>query len=230
MVQILVEHTRTQVALPPVGTPARVPDSTEFGGKSEADLLDLAVAGDRDAFYQLVQPHEKVVYAMAYSIVGDQPSAEEVAQEAMLKALRYIAGFRRESKFSTWLIQIVVNEARMLLRKERRGLYESLDEVAADDEFDSRPRREIADWREIPSALLETKELRAALEKAIFGLAPKYREVFTLRDIHHKSITETAAALCISEAAVKTRLLRARLQLQGALAQFHVGRTGQGGE
>jgi len=145
------------------------------------------------------------------------PTDEDVAQEAILKAFAALSSFRAESKFSTWLIQITINEARMKRRKDRANLYESIDEGKENDEGDYIPR-DFADWREIPSEALQRSELRTALQNAIAGLGEKYREVFVMRDVQHMSISETAQALGINEALVKTRLLRARLQLRDALA------------
>src|SRR5438309_2888299 len=184
--------------------------------ESEAYLLELVRSGDHEAFYELVRPHERGIYLAALSIVNNDADAEEVVQEAILKAFKAIARFRAEAKFSTWIIQIAINEARMKLRKDRRHLYDSLDQPRkGEDDGDYIPR-DFADWREIPSETLERNELRAALQKAIVSLAPKYREVFVMRDVQKMNIAETAAALQISEASVKTRLLRARLQLRDA--------------
>ena len=185
--------------------------------EQETALLELVCAGQKQFFYELISPYERAVYAAAYGILQNEADAEEVAQEAFLKAFAHLASFRRESKFSTWLIQIAVNEARMKRRKGRGFLYESLDEQKQDDEGDYFPR-DFADWREIPSEALERAELRRALERAIASLDSKYREVLVMRDIQHLDIAETAAALQISEASVKTRLLRARLQMRDALA------------
>jgi RNA polymerase sigma-70 factor (ECF subfamily) len=154
---------------------------------------------------------------MAVSILNNPADAEEVAQEAVLKAFSNLAGFRGEARFSTWLIQITINEARLKLRKDRRHLYESIDEQRTDNEGEYSPK-DFADWREIPSEALQRKELREALKRAIATLSPKYREVFILRDVQHLSIQETAQVLGVKEASVKTRLLRARLQMRDALA------------
>ena len=105
----------------------------------------------------------------------------------------------------------------MKLRKDRRHLYDSIDESPETDEGEYIPR-DFADWREIPSEALQRKELQEALQMALDSLAPKYREVFILRDVQRLNIRETAEALGITEAAVKTRLLRARLQMRDALA------------
>ena len=168
-------------------------------------------------FYDLVRPYERALYLAAHSILRNEADAEEVAQEAILKAFNYLKSFRREAKFSTWLIQITINEARMRSRKDRKHLYESVDDSREDEQGDYIPK-DFADWREIPSEALERKRLREALERAIDSLAPKYREVFMLRDVDNLSIAETAEALGISQANVKTRLLRARLQIRDALA------------
>jgi RNA polymerase sigma-70 factor (ECF subfamily) len=128
----------------------------------------------------------------------------------------------QEAKFSTWLIQIAINEAKMRLRKDRRHLYESIDQGQQSDEGDYIPK-DFADWREIPSQALERRELRDALAKALESLPEKYREILILRDVDHLSITETAQILRLSEANVKTRLSRARLQMRDALASGFVG-------
>lgn len=184
---------------------------------AENALIERICSGERELYYSLVQPYERALFVAAMSILHNEADAEDVAQEAALKGLKYLSGFRRESKFSTWLIQIAVNEARMKLRKDRRALYDSLDDASETDEGDYIPR-DFADWRDIPSETLQRKELREALRRAIDSLAPKYRQVFILRDVEKLNIEETALALNISQASVKTRLLRARLQLRDALA------------
>lgn len=184
---------------------------------NEAELLRLVCSGDREAFYRLVQPCENAVFSAAMAILNNPADAEEVVQEAVLKALANIQRFRGEAKFSTWLIQITINEARLKLRKDRRHLYESVDEPQTDDEGDYFPK-DFADWREIPSESLQRKELREALQRALASLPQKYREVLIMRDIQHLSIEETAQVLGLSTGNVKTRLLRARLQMRDALA------------
>lgn len=184
---------------------------------NEVELIKSVCAGKREAFYELIRPHEQMIYAIAVSVVRNPADAEEIAQEAVLKAFSNLASFRSESKFSTWLVQIVYNEAKMKLRKARRHLYESIDEQQLNDEGDYWPR-DFADWRPIPSELLEKDEVRQAVENAINSLNPLFREVVTLRDIQNLSIRETSMILGISEAAVKTRLHRARLLLRDSLA------------
>jgi RNA polymerase sigma-70 factor (ECF subfamily) len=184
---------------------------------AEADLLERARQGDKEAFYNLVCPCERAVYTAAVSILNNSADAEEVAQEAVLKAFANLASFRGEAKFSTWLIQITINESRLKLRKDRRHLYESVDEPRADDEGEYSPK-DFADWREVPSEALQRRELREALKQAIAHLPSMYREVLILRDVQQRSIQETAQILGLTEGSVKTRLLRARLQMRDALA------------
>lgn len=180
-------------------------------------LMDRIEAGDTEVFYELVRPHERSVFLSAFAILRNEADAEDCAQEAVLKAFQHISRFRRESKFSTWLIQIAINEAKMRLRKDRRHLYDSIDEPATDDEGGYIPR-DFADWRPIPSEALEQSELREALNAALRSLPEKYASVLVLRDVRQLSIHETAAALGITEANVKVRLSRARLQMREALA------------
>ena len=184
---------------------------------NEAELIRRVCAGEKEPFYALVQPYERAVFTAAISILNNQADAEEVAQEAVLKAFSNLSRFRGEAKFSTWLIRITINEARIKLRKDRRHLYESVDESQSHADGDYFPK-DFADWREIPSEILQRKELRIALKRAIAVLPQKYREVLVLRDIQHLSIEETAQVLSISTGNVKTRLLRARLQVRDALA------------
>jgi RNA polymerase sigma-70 factor (ECF subfamily) len=182
----------------------------------EARLIRRVRDGERELFYQLIRPYERRVYAAAFAILRSEADAEDVAQEAMLKAFKHIGQFRAEARFSTWLLQITVNEARMRRRKAHANIMEPIDN-RQDDEGDYAPR-DFADWREIPSETLERKEMRQRLGEALASLGQIYREVFVLRDMQHLSIEETSRALGISAASVKTRLLRARLMLRDLLA------------
>jgi len=184
---------------------------------SEAELIKSVCSGEREAFYELVRPYERMIYATAFSVVKNPADAEEIAQEAVLKALSHLSSFRAESKFSTWLVQITYNEAKMKLRKARPHLYESIDDQQQTEEGDFWPR-DFADWRPIPSELLEQNEIRQTVQDAINSLSPSYREALVLRDVQHLSIKETSTILGISEPNVKTRLHRARLLLRDRLA------------
>jgi RNA polymerase sigma-70 factor (ECF subfamily) len=182
----------------------------------ERELIRRVQNGDNDSFYELIHPYERRIYAAAVSILRNEADAEEVAQEAFVKAFRHIRQFREEARFSTWLTQIAVNEALMRKRRDHSNLMEPI-ESNQSEEGNYRPR-DFADWREVPSETLERHEVRDALRKAMASLAQKYREVFVLRDVQQMSIQETANTLGISPAAVKTRLLRARLMLRDLLA------------
>ena len=183
----------------------------------EMMLVDRVLAGEKELFYELVRPHERAVYVAALAILQNPADAEEVTQEAALKAFRRLDTFRGESKFSTWLVRIAVNEARMRLRRDRRVQYESLDSSPEEETSEYCPIS-LADWREIPSEELESKEIRNMIEEALIRLPEKYREVLVLRDIEQLNIAETAAALGVTSGTVKLRLLRARLRMRDLLA------------
>ena len=187
---------------------------------AEMTLIRRVQNGESDAFFDLVRPYERAVFLAALSLVKNDADAEDVAQEAILKAFKNLARFRQEAKFSTWLIQIAINEAKMKLRKDRRHLYESIEEGRLGDDGDYTPK-DFADWREIPSEALEQKELRNALTKALDSLPEKYRTVLVLRDVQQMNIAETAKMLGISEENVKTRTSRARLQMRDLMARYN---------
>jgi RNA polymerase sigma-70 factor (ECF subfamily) len=153
---------------------------------------------------------------MALSFMKNESDAEDVAQEAFLNAFRNLAAFRGQAKFSTWLISITLNEARGRLRRQTLVRMESLDETP--EQGGQVLPALLRDWREVPSEALERKEIREMLQEAIGGLPPIYREVVLLRDVEELSVEETATALTVSIASVKTRLHRARIMLQKVLA------------
>jgi RNA polymerase sigma-70 factor, ECF subfamily len=184
--------------------------------RDEAQMIAAILAGDRELYHKLIQPYELSVYRMALSFVKNETEAEDVAQEAFLKSFRDLANFRGESKFSTWLISITLNEARRRLRRQNTIRMESLDEPP--EEGGKVSPALLRDWREIPSESLERREVRELLQKAIEELSPIYREVLVLRDIEELSVEETAGALAISISSVKVRLHRARIMLQKELA------------
>src|SRR6184192_3263 len=183
---------------------------------NEETLIRRIREGEHELFYELIRPYERRVYSAALAILRNEADAEDAAQEAMLKAFKHIRQFRAEARFSTWLIQITVNEARMRLRRDRSAVIEPI--VDHPDEEGNYTPRDFADWREIPSETAERNEIREKLLEALASLGEKYREVFVLRDVQHLSIDETAKALDITVASVKTRLLRARLMLRDLLA------------
>jgi len=184
--------------------------------QDEQALIARVLAGDNDAFYQLLRPHERAIYVAAWGILRNETDAEDAAQDAVLKAFLNLKQFRAEASFKTWLIQIVIHEALARRRREARRGEESLD--APDEEREDCIPRDVADWREIPSESLARRELREALQKALLRLDVKYRAVLILRDVHGFSIEETSEILGVSQANVKVRLLRARMQMRDQLA------------
>ena len=194
-----------------------VEGTADAGNESESSLIARICKGESSLFATLVKPYERRVYVAALALLRNDADAQDVAQEAILKAFANLRQFRGESKFSTWLIQITVNEVRMRQRKQHAQLFEPLVESNDEEEGTYTPR-DFADWREIPSEALERSEIRTLLAKALASLAQKYREVFILRDVEQMSIEEAAEVLNISIASVKTRLLRARLMLRDILA------------
>jgi RNA polymerase sigma-70 factor (ECF subfamily) len=188
----------------------------DVSAESEQSLIARIRNGESALFTALVKPYERRVYGTALALLHNEADAQDVAQEAILKAFTHLRQFRGEARFSTWLIQITVNEARMRRRRQHSEMFEPIGDLG--DEEGAYTPREFADWREIPSEALERSEIRTLLAKALGSLSQKYREVFLLRDVEHVSIEETARVLDISVASVKTRLLRARLMLRDILA------------
>ncbi|HVZ61935.1 MAG TPA: sigma-70 family RNA polymerase sigma factor [Terriglobales bacterium] len=184
----------------------------------ELSLVRAAKAGDVSAYEQLVRRYDRNVFRIAQHITHNREDAEDVVQDAFLKAYENLAKFQEQSKFYTWLVRIAVNEALMRLRKRRPERTVSLDEDVRTED-DSIPR-EIADWSPNPEQLYTQAELRDLLQKTIQGLPPGFRTVFVLRDVEGLSTEETAEALNLSIPAVKSRLLRARLQLRDRLNKF----------
>jgi RNA polymerase sigma-70 factor (ECF subfamily) len=190
--------------------------NVELSLRDEEQMIASVLSGDTEKYHDLIRPYEHSVYRMALSFMKNDSDAEDVAQEAFLSAFRNLAAFRGQAKFSTWLISITLNEARGRLRRQSLVRMDSLDETPEDGGHVSPAL--LRDWREVPSEALERKEIREMLQEAIGGLAPIYREVVLLRDVEELSVEETATALTISVASVKTRLHRARIMLQKVLA------------
>ena len=182
----------------------------------EAALIAAILAGDIQLYHELIRPYERTVFMTALSILKNEADAEEIAQEAFLKAFRNIAAFRAESKFGTWLISIVINEGRARLRRQAIIRMESLDDNSEENAGISPAL--LRDWHEIPLEIVEQKQTREMLQSAVLSLPDIYREVFLLRDVEELSVVETAQALEISISSVKVRLHRARLLLQRQLS------------
>ena len=184
----------------------------------ELTLVQSAKAGDVSAFEELVKRYDRNVFRIAQHITQNREDAEDVVQDAFLKAYSNLAQFQGQSKFYTWLVRIAVNEALMKLRRRRPERMVSLDEEVKTED-DSLPR-EVADWSPNPEQQYTQAELRDILTKTIQGLPATFRTVFVLRDVEGLSTEETAEALELSVPAVKSRLLRARLQLRERLNRY----------
>jgi len=205
-----------QMSSRPRATGAENAASNEGKPTAEDVLIRKILAGEKDLFLKLVGPYQRTVYATVISMLGSKEDAEDVTQDALLKALAHLHQFRRESAFGTWLIQIAINEARMCRRKLRRGIMFSL--TSEPDGDGAYIPKDFADWREIPSEALERSEIRETLANALTSLEEHYRLTFILRDVNDLSIAETAHILGISPAAVKSRLRRARLMIRDILS------------
>jgi RNA polymerase sigma-70 factor, ECF subfamily len=181
-------------------------------------LVNRARGGDVQAFEQLVKQYDRQVFRIAQHITQNREDAEDVVQDAFLKAYEKLDQFQGNSKFYTWLVRIAVNESLMRLRKRRTGRMVSIDEDVETEEG-SMPR-DLAEWRPDPEAMYGQSELAEILRKTIQGLPPGFRVVFVLRDVEGLSTEETAETLGLSVPAVKSRLLRARLQLRERLSRY----------
>jgi RNA polymerase sigma-70 factor (ECF subfamily) len=188
----------------------------QTSNRTEAEMIAAILAGDTQLYHELIRPYERNVYLMALSYMKNEADAEDVAQEAFVKAFKSLASFRAEARFSTWLISITLNEARSRLRRKSLVRMDSLD-TPPDEDQNVSPAL-MRDWREIPSEVLERGEIRQLLQEAIERLPDIYRQVFLLRDVEEMNINETAEALNISIPSVKVRLHRARMMLQKHLA------------
>ena len=184
----------------------------------ETALVALARQGDPEAFTELTEQYHRNIFRLAQNITQNREDAEDVLQETFLKAYQHLPEFEGHSKFYTWIVRIAVNEALMKLRKRKWDKTVWLDEPVTVGE--DAVAREIAIWEDNPEQRYSQEELRDILDKAVNGLAPAYRTVFALRDMEGLSTEETAEALDLSIPAVKSRLLRARLQLRDKLTAF----------
>ena len=184
----------------------------------EAAIVAQARLGDAKAFTELLRRYEGKIFRLAQHITQNREDAEDVLQEAFLKAYEHLDQFQGQSKFYTWIVRIAVNQALMKLRKRKSDRSVSLDETI--DTGEDTVAREIAAWDENPEQQYSREEINEILSSAIDGLAPIYRAVFVLRDVDDLSTEETAEALELSVPAVKSRLLRARLQLRDKLTRY----------
>jgi RNA polymerase sigma-70 factor, ECF subfamily len=179
---------------------------SSFAGIDETTLVAQTREGDTRAFNELVRRYEAKIFRLAQHITQNREDAEDVLQ------------FQGNSKFYTWIVRIAVNQALMKLRRRKTDRSVSLDETI--DTGEDTVSREIAAWDEDPEQRFSREELGGLLDSAIQSLAAPYRSVFVLRDIDELSTEETAEALGLSVPAVKSRLLRARLQLREKLTRY----------
>jgi RNA polymerase sigma-70 factor (ECF subfamily) len=184
----------------------------------EAEQIEKARGGDARAFGDLIGKYERKIFRLAQHITQNREDAEDVLQETFLKAYEHLNQFQGNSKFYTWIVRIAVNQALMKLRKRKSDKTVSMDEGI--DTGEDVVIREIAAWDEDPEQKYSREELNEILTAAVDSLAPAYRTVFVLRDVEDLSTEETAEALELSIPAVKSRLLRARLQLREKLTKF----------
>ena len=186
--------------------------------KEEIELVNRAREGDAAAFSTLLNRYESKIFRLAMNITQNREDAEDVLQEAFLKAYEHLDQFQGNSRFYTWIVRIAVNQALMKLRKRKTDRSVSLDEQI--DTGEDTVIREIASWDPDPEQQFSQDELHTILTEAVDQLAPIYRAVFVLRDVDGLSTEETAEALDLTVPAVKSRLLRARLQLREKLTRF----------
>jgi RNA polymerase sigma-70 factor (ECF subfamily) len=186
----------------------------------EADCIRRILAGEKHLFHELIRPCERPIYFLLQSLLRNEAETEDAAQETVIKVYLNLKNFRGDSQFRTWVLSIARNEGLGRLRKAVTRREDSLDAETHDsmDQTGDYTPAVLTSWREIPSEALERQELGAILRKAVEGLPPIYRNVVLLRDIEEMDVRETAAALGITEGAVKVRLHRARALLQRELA------------
>ena len=181
--------------------------------------LEALQNGDMAEFARLVDAYSTQIYRLALKMLGDEQDAEDVLQNTFMKALQAIAGFEGRSSLSTWLYRIAVNEALMSLRRQKPTIPVAMDYEDDDDELQH--PTQFTDWCCLPEEDLLSEEARRHLDQAIRRLPEKLRVVFLLRDVEGLSIRETSEALDLTETAVKTRLLRARLNLREQLSTYY---------
>lgn len=187
---------------------------------TQEELVDLEAlkAGDKRAFAALVDAYSPRLYRLALRMLGDPLEAEDVLQDTFLKAFRGLDKFEGRSQMGTWLYRIAANEALMRLRK-REPTMVSMDQEIEQPDGTELPRQ-LEDWCCLPEGEFMTAEAQEQLDRAVERLSPALRAAFVLRDLQGLSTREAAETLGISEAALKTRLSRARLELREQLTSY----------
>ncbi len=192
------------------------------GADDDLPLVDRALAGDTEAFELLVRRHERRVYRTVLALTGKPEDAEEALQDTFLNAYQHLRDFRRDSRFTTWLTRIAINAALHKIRGRRENA--SLDDPDLSES--AYMPQHFERWQENPEQVYAAAELRQLIEDAIQALPPAYRVVFVLRDVSEMDTVEAAEALGLTIAALKSRLLRARLMVRERLAVRLEGRPG----
>jgi RNA polymerase sigma-70 factor (ECF subfamily) len=180
----------------------------------EPELVERSRAGDRSAFEELVRRHADRLYAVVLRFVADADEAEDVTQEAFLRAWRSIGSFEGRSRFFTWIYRIGINEAKR--RTERKSPARAFGSI------EDGPIEEAPDWSEAPEFRAEQGDLRRVLEDAVRALPPEYRAPLILRDVEGLSTQEAAEVMELGEAAFKSRLHRARLAVRRAVDRYYL--------
>lgn len=204
--------------MPTQDTPIALPEAelAQLDQLVDGELVRLAARGDQQAFTAIMRKYNRLMFRSVRGVVHDDAEAQDVVQEAYLRAFTSIGRFRGEAAVGTWLVRIALHAALDLQRK--RGRYIRIDDMAEpermslDEAMAAQP-----DASGQPDAMAERGQIGVLLQQAIDSLPPIYRSVFVLRAVEEMSVDNTAACLQVSEAVVKTRYLRARAMLRDAL-------------
>lgn len=198
---------------------------------NEPELVRKAKDGDEAAFEQLVKRHERLVYSVAYKMLGNEQDAQDASQEAFVKAYLSLQSFAGQSRFSVWLYRLTSNVCIDMLRKREpaRQSLSAMDEDGGEEQLD------IPDERFSPETELERRELRRSIDRGLMSLSPEYRQVLILRELGGHSYDEISAALELDKGTVKSRIFRARKKLcaflaaDGNLPDRNSSKKGKGG-
>lgn len=196
---------------------------------SENEIVRRAQAGDFAAFTELVNAHKDKLYAFVRKLTGDPEDTNDIVQDTFLKAIDKIDQFRGESSFGTWLTSIALNQARGMFAKRKQTDLRPLEDylpAGATNGPNPLANASLFDWRD-PLSVLEAAEINELVEEGLAGIPFNYREAFLLRYVEEMSVKEVAATIGQSEAATKSRILRARLALRDFLSRRFEGNYGE---
>ncbi len=182
----------------------------------ETQIIKRVLAGDRDAYRVLVESHYQYAFRIAYRLAGQQSDAEEITQEAFLRAYTKLSTFRHDSTFSTWVNRITMNIALNLLERRKRDLSQGGEQIS--ESHSSRVLHQVSDRRPGPERLLLDKEFTSLRQIAMEALTPMERTAFTLRHVEEMPIAEIASALRVPPNSAKQAVFRAVSKLRKSLA------------